>query len=359
MEKTNFIAMFGTSPHGRGGIASVSSEMLKMQGLIDSKFQIKYVVTHSEARSYLNFFRFIRSLFTALFYAFSENIRIFHLHVSVDGSFFRKFIIFLILTASKKTIVFHSHSGNAINFYEKNSGNVVGVCYRFMVRRTKVVVTTKSWKELYDRIFGIDCLIIPNPVDIPPFFVRKPVRNRIVYLGRMSFDKGVDDLLDAAAILKSRSIQFTIDLIGEGNTDFYKRKVVDLGLENHVAFKGWLVANEKFAVLSEGDLFVLPSHYEAVSLSLIECMGLGIPSIGCNVGGIPDVIVDGFNGMLVPPKSPLKLVEAIELYFSQCDKTLMSKHCMQVFRENFKKTEIEKSWISLYAGKYGFDRIGI
>jgi glycosyltransferase involved in cell wall biosynthesis len=81
-------------------------------------------------------------------------------------------------------------------------------------------------------------------------------------------------------------------------------------IQSSVAFLGQ--RTDAFRVLSEFDIFVLPSsEREGLGISMLEAMSCGLPVIATNVGGIPEVVRDGVNGFLVPPKNPHMLAERI------------------------------------------------
>ena len=83
----------------------------------------------------------------------------------------------------------------------------------------------------------------------------------------------------------------------------------ELGLAGRVHFLGQ--RRDIPDLLSALDIFVLPSHSEGVSLALLEAMAAGLPVIATAVGGLPEVVTDGENGLLIPPKDPEALAQAL------------------------------------------------
>ena len=84
-----------------------------------------------------------------------------------------------------------------------------------------------------------------------------------------------------------------------------------LRVEQSLRFPGWVDGSEKDNLLRESDVFVLPSYYEALPVGVLEAMACGVPVVATSVGGIPDVIEDRVNGLLIEPGQPDALARAI------------------------------------------------
>lgn len=132
----------------------------------------------------------------------------------------------------------------------------------------------------------------------------------IGFVGRLEQVKGCDQLIQAVSKIHSTNLEFCLVVVGEGpereSLDFLVRK---LGLRNNVHFCGF--RNDPINVFQSLDLFVLPSLSEGIPLALLEAMSLGVPVVATHVGGVPEVIKNRLNGILVPPKDPEALAEAI------------------------------------------------
>jgi len=123
--------------------------------------------------------------------------------------------------------------------------------------------------------------------------------------------KGIRVLLDAIKILYKGGTRFYAVIVGEG----YSRKELekyaeDVGLSNIVRFLGfWDNLQEIFDMI---DIFVLPSFSEGFPLVNLEAMQNGIPVVATDVGGVREAITDGVNGLVVPPRDPVKLATALK-----------------------------------------------
>lgn len=119
----------------------------------------------------------------------------------------------------------------------------------------------------------------------------------IGFMGRMEPVKGIDLLIEAAARLKDKGMDFRMEIAG-GNGGAYVDTVNVKGLGNIVTFPGWNDhPEERYATW---DIFCLPSRNEPFGLSLIEAMAIGLPAIATRCNGPSDIIEDGVSGFLIP-----------------------------------------------------------
>lgn len=166
-------------------------------------------------------------------------------------------------------------------------------------------------------------VVIGSPIDTdrfsPPSVPRKPATSlRIGAVGRLVEKKGFDDLIEAMAVLRDKGIAARLEIIGEGPMrPTLEGLIHQHDLANTVQLHGAAAPDNVRALMHRVDTFVTPSKRAAsgdedgVVNSLKEAMATGLPVIGTQHGGIPEVIDDGINGLLVPERAPLELAEAI------------------------------------------------
>jgi glycosyltransferase involved in cell wall biosynthesis len=153
---------------------------------------------------------------------------------------------------------------------------------------------------------------IPNGIDVArfhPLDVTRPLR-RLVTVARLRPEKGHDTLLEAAVRIVEVFPDVRLTIVGDGplRADLEAR-VAGLGLEGRVRLAGH--QEDVAAELREHDVFVLPSRSEAFPNSVIEAMATGLPVVASAVGGIPELVDHGRNGLLVPPGQSGELAEAV------------------------------------------------
>ena len=131
---------------------------------------------------------------------------------------------------------------------------------------------------------------------------------------RIARVKGLEYFLDAARDIIARVPKARFVVIGDNafNPEYreeLKEQAIRLGMKDRVIFTGFRLDVQK--ILSSLAVSVLPSLKEGLSNSLLESMAAGVPVVATNVGGNPEVVIDGETGLLVPPKNPAALAEAI------------------------------------------------
>ncbi|NEX91842.1 glycosyltransferase [Caulobacter sp. 17J65-9] len=134
---------------------------------------------------------------------------------------------------------------------------------------------------------------------------------RIGALGRLHPSKGFDVLIEAAALLKQRGVNFVLDIAGEGDLRReLEARTAALDLEGVVRFPGW--TDNPSAFLGGLDLFVLSSRMESFGLVLIEAMAAGVPVVSTDIEGPGQILGGKDMARLVPSEDPERLAQAIQ-----------------------------------------------
>lgn len=154
--------------------------------------------------------------------------------------------------------------------------------------------------------------VILNAVPIPKFLNLCSVKTYdILFVGRLTKQKGVEILLKAIKILKNEySRNMKIAIVGKGELkEKLNNLTVELEVNREVKFLG--VRKDVKELMVSSKIFVLPSRWEGFGLVIIEAMSNMLPVIATNVGPIPEIIENRKDGILVPPENPKALARAI------------------------------------------------
>ena len=192
--------------------------------------------------------------------------------------------------------------------------------------RTRVIVQNSDDGEALIRMGAPRShlrLIPSSGVDCRRFAPRRDQapreRKRVVFCGRLLWDKGIAELVEAAAILRGRGLQF----IAAGAPDPGNPAAVPIETirkwknEGLVQFPGHV--EDMPGLLGEADVFVLPSYREGLPRSLIEAGACGLPLVAADVPGCRDVITNGRDGLLVPARDAAALANAISRLVDDAD----------------------------------------
>jgi glycosyltransferase involved in cell wall biosynthesis len=154
----------------------------------------------------------------------------------------------------------------------------------------------------------------PRPAAAPPPVpgLASPPVQRLIAVTRMTGIKGIDTLLAAAARLRAHRRDWHLDLVGGGErSEEYRRLAGGLGLGGCTTFHGELERRDVAARLRRATLFVLASERETFSVATLEALACGVPVVVTSCGG-PEELVDGAAGLVVPPRDPDALCQAID-----------------------------------------------
>jgi glycosyltransferase involved in cell wall biosynthesis len=137
-------------------------------------------------------------------------------------------------------------------------------------------------------------------------------------VARLTPEKDHDTLLQSLVLVRNDFDNVKLAIAGEGELmDALKKKVEHLGLSRSV----WFLGNRGDVpeLLQAMDLFVLSSRQEGLGITLLEAMAVGLPVVATNTGGIPEIVISGETGLLVPPEDASRFAEAVKWMLSHRD----------------------------------------
>ena len=127
---------------------------------------------------------------------------------------------------------------------------------------------------------------------------------------RLVEPKNHELLIEAGKRLRDKNIDFVISIFGEGPLyNFLKNKIWQHNLQSYVLLHGF--NSDMQSIMGMFDVFVLSSRHEGLPMALLEAMSLGLPVVCTNVGGMREIVKNGFNGLLVSPRDPSAMAEAL------------------------------------------------
>jgi glycosyltransferase involved in cell wall biosynthesis len=209
-----------------------------------------------------------------------------------------------------------------------------------MLRRAKVVlVLSELEKTEVDRRWpGLDVRVLPNAV--PRIEIERPPRGSrpvLAFLGRLHESKGLDEIVAAVKILKSRGFVFQFRAYGEGPQRESFVSAMGKILGQDFEYGGVVSGDEKWAALAETDILVLPSRYgEGLPMSVLEAMAAGCVVVAGDIASVSSVIENGVNGFTVIPGDAEDLTDTVARILSDPAKwTAVGERAAATVRERF------------------------
>jgi len=193
-------------------------------------------------------------------------------------------------------------------------------------------------------------IIIPNAVPVPKFLSSNSLKiYDILFVGRLTQAKGVDILLKAVKILKNKHSKYLkIAIAGDGPLkENLNNMAVELGVDGEVEFLGVRKDIEELMISSK--IFVLTSRWEGLPMVILEAMSRGMSIIATRVGGIPEIIENGKEGILISPEDPETLAQAInDLLENEELQEKLSQAAYRKVRENYSIEAYSANMLNFY-----------
>lgn len=313
--------VLGPLPPPSGGIATFCEDLNK------SILKLKYRLVHFEViqvnKTKSKFVKLseVVFLYARFLKALLRNSPSFvHINTASYRNFFWNSIFLLISKLFWKKTILHIHGGGFVSFYKN-----CNLLEKFLIRKIfnitdSVVVLSQSWKKFFSSLVSHHKItIIPNGVNLMDFNQKTTIEDEfqfpktsiiVSFLGTLSRDKGVNDILKAIPLVIKNQKNCVFVFAGRIEQDIYNpSKIMDI--KDHVFFLGEIFGVKKIKLLLATDIFLLPSYVEGLPIVLLEAMAASLPIISTPVGAIPELVMEGINGFLIDPGDYNALAERI------------------------------------------------
>lgn len=222
-------------------------------------------------------------------------------------------------------------------------------------KATKVLCVSSETRQRAVQLAGESprLLVVPNFIDFIPSAARSTGKSfspaTSIFVGTLSPIKGVNFLIEAIPRVLDRHAEARFLIVGDGSERArLAKRAEELGLGNHIRFIGRVEREATAEWYSQAGIMVVPSLDEAQGIVVLEAFIHGLPVVASKVGGIPDMVDEGRNGLLVPPGDPDAIGSAI-------NRLLDDRALWETCSQNARETALRYSWekgilqiISLY-----------
>jgi len=317
------VLLVGQSAPARGGIPTF------IQGLLDAPAlrtgaRMSLLNTTRDSprpgRPTADNARWIAQDVSALFRQ-ARRVDVVHLHLAPAPllPLLRAIVLLAVARLAKARTVLHAHSGR-LHIAARSPVYRVGLRVLGLLADRTIAVSTDGLRAL--QAAGVRAELLANGVDTGAFPEpeRDPAVVSIAFVGTVCGRKGLEDLRVAMTLLReddARLAGASVTIVGDGRQEGpnvfeeVRDSYDESGLSDLVLFTGALAPEHVRSVLTKADIFCLPSHWEGLPLSLLEAMAAGAAVVATTVGEIPEVIDHGEAGILIEPRQPRQLADAL------------------------------------------------
>jgi glycosyltransferase involved in cell wall biosynthesis len=269
------------------------------------------------------------------------------------AAFFKDAVMIILARLFRQKRLLHLHT-YGFRKHAERSGIARATC-RMMFSKADVICLSKRLIEDIPVTTPRKIFILPNGIPQVNFSndYQPKTPPDILYLSNLIRGKGVLLIIDAAAMLREKGLQFKVRIAGPEADITYaqlERLLKEKKLEGIVTLLGPKYGKEKEAEFRNADIFVLPSDYDTFGLVLLEAIQYGVPCISTMMGGIPDVLGEG-RGVLMAEISAKSLAICLEELLNDEEKRKrISRTAFAYFSDNFTVSIFEQRLKSILSG---------
>jgi glycosyltransferase involved in cell wall biosynthesis len=244
---------------------------------------------------------FLRSIVQLARTALSRKVDVMHLCVSVYGSAYRKIILGELSRLFGIAYIVHLHGGGFDDWWLRLGvrGRLID---RLFLNSSAIVVLGDYWAEVVRRRLPAakHITVLPNATPRPTTSKRAGGGMvHISFVGEVGARKGVPQLLEALSRLAERP-DWRATIAGNGELEKTSARLREMRIDHRVSLPGWLDLAAVADLFGETDIFVLPSFWENLPMSLLEAMSHGLAVVSTPCGCVTEVIAHEVNGIIVP-----------------------------------------------------------
>lgn len=335
------ILYLGPDMKETGGMSSVVKTYCQFAGPY-----FHFICTYKDGSILLKLINLLQSLFLINYYCVFRNINIVHIHTASNRSFFKNTIFLMISKLYRKKVILHIHGGAFEEYYQRHKK----FCSHICSHADYLIAVSKYFKTFFEKHHlnhHIDVLY--NAVDISENIHKRHTNHfELTFMGAININKGVYDILRCVSKHKDYFVNMKVNICGLGETDNLLKYIKTNKLEDIVYYHGWVSGNKKALILAGTTIYLQPSYYESLGISIIEAMSYSIPIVASNVGGIPDLVQNGVNGFLINPGDDESLFQSIKIIL---DNEVLLRNMGQKSYEKSKRfipAQIKMDAVNLY-----------
>lgn len=301
------VLMLGADRTVHGGVSAVINNYYRAG--LDRQIALHYIGTMVDGSKVRKLLQAVWAY--AVFLLRLPGAQIVHVHMAADASYYRKSIFIHTAAFFHKKLIIHEHGGDFQNFYYQKNVKQQKKIQKTLNKAAYFIVLSEEWKTFFSPIVNPSKLrILENGIPVKIRGKKDYANHRAVFLGRLATTKGIRELLESIPQIKRAYPDFELFLGGVWEEEELRELAGKQSQTVH--FLGWIDEVQKERILEECSIFVLPTYFEGQPVSLLEAMEAGCAVVASGVGGIPQMVTDGYEGVLISPGSTRSLIEGMK-----------------------------------------------
>lgn len=315
------ICMIVQDPSVHGGIAAVTSGYYGSR--LEQDYRITYVESYCDGSKWTKLKKALRAYRQFRKILREDPPELVHIHASFGPSFYREIPFIRWAVRRGIPVVNHIHGSAFDEFYENASPGKKKRVRKYYGECSRLIVLSGHWKEVLSQVVPEENIaVIPNysvlhpEVMTPDMKKERFAAQQILYLGVLTEGKGMKEMPAVIRKVAETVPSARFILGGDGDAALVTSGLTPDLLARNVRMPGWVRGEEKEKLLRKSMIFFLPSHMEAMPMSILEAMGYGLPVVSTSTGGIPNLVEDPGTGVLCGVGDTDAMAEAIIRYLT-------------------------------------------
>lgn len=316
------VLMAGPVPDRHAGISKLAGLLLHARG--PSSSRVTYISTSAKGHF---FYRLFLAGFGTLQFSYqliAAKPDVVHLHVSNGLSIIRKRLLQSIAALAGVPVILHLHGFlSAVDrrnqsprpFFHESAPRWMQNVFVGMLEGAEgiIALSPRYAKSIRTITENPHIFVLFNPVACHDFGfeVQRSENSIVLFMGDFSARKGARDLLETVRSVSDRMPSVQYVFCGHDEDHAFEALVRKEGLSKHVTLPGFVSREARIRWLQRAAIFVLPSYQEGVPMAILEAMAAGLPIVATRVGGIPDILENNANALMIEPGDTFRLARGI------------------------------------------------
>jgi glycosyltransferase involved in cell wall biosynthesis len=326
-----------------GGVATLNNEVIR---IFDSAgYSYRLIDTEAMKARFPKLLAYLFSYVVAFFKIITFRPDTVYLQLAQTGYMHQSFFLIIAKMLGRETVA-HLHA----------KADLVGACTPAQLRRIMIserytdkmiVLTEPCGRSLSGSGWQKEIFAIPNFIntDVLPMETR-PARERsqLLYIGRMSDEKGIFQILEVAERLPQERFIFVGNFEDARTREEFENRLA--GLDN-ASWLGPMYSEEKYRIIADSRLLIFPTRRDEFPMTLIECSILGCVPLVSLVGSVGEIVKDGFNGYYISPDDVSGIADRVVELRDGEKLQALSDNGIEYARENFTSGAVEKKLLEI------------